>query len=37
MRICGGDVIQYEKIRKGSVRDYLTKISNFVESLDNAP
>lgn len=34
MTICGGDVIQYNELRRMSVREYLIKLEDFVTRIE---
>lgn len=34
MMLSGGDVMQYEAIKRGSIGAYLTKLNNFVEEIE---
>ncbi len=34
MRISNGDMVEYEKIKRSSVRDFLNKFTIFVEGLN---
>jgi hypothetical protein len=36
MRISDGDIVQYESIKRSSVRDFLNKFTIFVEGLKNS-
>ena len=33
MAICGGDVVQYNALKLGTVDDYCIKLSNFVDGI----
>lgn len=34
MMLAGGDVMQYEAIKKGSIGDYLIKLTNYVDGIE---
>ncbi len=33
MSICGGDILQYKELQRGSVDDYCIKLQNFVDGI----
>jgi len=33
MVLCGGDVVQYEQMKKLSIGDYLIKLDNWVDKM----
>lgn len=34
MLLCGGDILQFQELKKMSVGEYLTKLDNFVSRLE---
>ena len=33
MAICGGDVLQYQALKRGTVDDYCIKLSSYVDAI----